>query len=410
MKKLLLLLLLVGLVTNCSKDSTDSPPVNNPDTTTPPNDDPPEDEDPPAVDPTSVTLVSTSTFGNILGDENGSPLYFFSLDAKGESNCNDGCLDVWPIFYRESLTIAEGLVASDFGVITRGDGTMQNTYKGWPLYYFANDTADGSVKGDGVNNIWYVAKPDYTVMMVRAQLVGRDSGGTETNLDSNYEPGDEQTFYMVDDRGNTLYRFINDKSQQNNFTAEDFSNNGVWPIFEEILNSVPSILNPDDFGSIDVHGRQQLTFKGWPLYYFVQDENRGDNFGVGFPMAGIWPIANQETAEAPQPENATVSFDITATGPSAYIFNGNGLTDVNNPDLTLKRGNTYVFNVQSPGHPFLIKTDQSTGTGNTYNTGVTNNGAATGEITFVVPSDAPNVLYYVCEFHSPMTGTLNITD
>ncbi|MFX0557493.1 hypothetical protein ACOCEA_11890 [Maribacter sp. CXY002] len=406
MKNLVLLLLLVGFITNCSKDNTDPPQVNTPDTdtNTPPNDDPPTDV------ATSVTLVSDTALGTILGDEDGKPLYFFSLDAKGESNCNDGCLDVWPIFYKENLTVADNLAESDFGVITRNDGSMQNTYKGWPLYYFANDTGDGTVNGDGVNNIWYVAKPDYTIMMVLSQLVGRDSGGNETNLNSNYEPGDETTFYMVDDKGNTLYRFKNDRFQENNFTNEDFSNNSVWPIFEETLKTVPSILNVEDFGSIEIFGRQQLTYKGWPLYHFVQDEKRGDNYGVGFPAAGIWPIANNETEEATQPENATVSYDVTATNATAYIFNGNGLTNSSNPNLTLKRGNTYVFNVQTPGHPFLIKTDQSIGTDNTYDSGVTNNGASTGNITIVVPNDAPNVLYYVCELHSPMTGTFNITD
>lgn len=39
------------------------------------------------------------------------------------------------------------------------------------------------------------------------------------------------------------------------------------------------------------------------------------------------------------------------------------------------------------GHPFLIKTTQITGTANTYSTGVTNNGASNGTLTFVVPTN-----------------------
>ena len=42
--------------------------------------------------------------------------------------------------------------------------------------------------------------------------------------------------------------------------------------------------------------------------------------------------------------------------------------------------------------------------------GVTNNGAATGTITFTVPSNAPDTLFYVCEFHASMTGQINIVD
>jgi len=50
------------------------------------------------------------------------------------------------------------------------------------------------------------------------------------------------------------------------------------------------------------------------------------------------------------------------------------------------------------------------GTGSAYNNGVTNNGIDSGTITWVVPPDAPSVLYYNCQFHSPMTGQINITD
>ncbi|MEO1013153.1 MAG: hypothetical protein AAFX53_17800, partial [Bacteroidota bacterium] len=57
-----------------------------------------------------------------------------------------------------------------------------------------------------------------------------------------------------------------------------------------------------DFGSIDVFGRSQLTFKGWPVYKFGQDAQRGDNFGVGFPRPGVWPIINPDTPEAPEKE------------------------------------------------------------------------------------------------------------
>ena len=60
------------------------------------------------------------------------------------------------------------------------------------------------------------------------------------------------------------------------------------------------------------------------------------------------------------------------------------------------------------GHPFYIKTVQETGSGNAYNNGVTNNGAVNGTITFTVPNDAPNTLFYNCEFHSPQTGIITI--
>jgi Cu/Zn superoxide dismutase len=104
------------------------------------------------------------------------------------------------------------------------------------------------------------------------------------------------------------------------------------------------------------------------------------------------------------------TYDVTNSGSSAYIFNGEGLTDASNPDFTFKRGSTYTFNLSVSGHPFLIKSVEGTSTTNQYDSGVTNNGAVTGSITFTVPSDAPNTLYYNCEFHGSMTGTLTIVD
>jgi len=81
---------------------------------------------------------------------------------------------------------------------------------------------------------------------------------------------------------------------------------------------------------------------------------------------------------------------------------------MSNPNITLKRGETYTFSVNAPGHPFLINSVQGVGTANTYNEGVTNNGAAEGTVTFTVPADAPDTLFYNCEFHASMTGELNI--
>jgi hypothetical protein len=97
------------------------------------------------------------------------------------------------------------------------------------------------------------------------------------------------------------------------------------------------------------------------------------------------------------------TYTVTNSGASSYIINSSS-----NPTLTLKRGGTYTFNVNVSGHPFWIKTAQVTGTGNAYNTGVTNNGIQNGIITFTVPEDAPSTLYYICQVHASMTGTINV--
>ena len=239
-------------------------------------------------DTTNVRLSVDATLGNILVGGTGKSLYFFSKDTKDNSQCMNGCLDTWPVFYRENIETGDGLNASDFGTITRADGSLQTTYKNWPLYYFANDANAGDTNGDGVGGVWFIAKPDYSVMYANAQLTGNDGN----NYLEDYTLGDGSTSYIVSIAGRTMYTFRNDQRDTNNFTAADFSNNAVWPIVEIGLGEIPSILNGPDFGTINVFGRTQLTYKGWPLYYFGQDTSRGDNKGISVPNPGVWPIAN----------------------------------------------------------------------------------------------------------------------
>ncbi|MGC9354496.1 MAG: fasciclin domain-containing protein, partial [Mariniphaga sp.] len=244
-----------------------------------------------------VQLRETGEYGNILTDTYGNSLYFFTRDAAGSSNCVGGCLNNWPVFYSENPELGEGLDASDFGVIDRGDGTMQTTYKGWPLYYFVNDTLPSEINGEGVIGKWFVAKPDYTIMIVDNQLTGNDG----VNYKGDYTPGDEVIQYFTDAEGLTLYTWKNDNYNINNFTDEAFAKNSIWPIYEQENVVLPSILDPADFKVINVFGRSQLTFKGWPLYYFGQDNmERGSNKGVSVPSPGVWPVPVQDMMEAPK--------------------------------------------------------------------------------------------------------------
>jgi len=104
-------------------------------------------------------------------------------------------------------------------------------------------------------------------------------------------------------------------------------------------------------------------------------------------------------------------FDITNNGSGYYEFatTGIGFTQAtSNPTLYLQKGKNYRFSVNASGHPFWIKTTRSTGVGNSYNDGVVNNGAEVGIVTFKVPYDAPDILYYNCQYHSSMNGEIRI--
>lgn len=251
-----------------------------------------------------VQLKTDATLGSILVDKDGRTLYFFANDAAGVNACTGGCEALWPVF-NATLTadkVGAGLALGDFKTATTASGKAQLVYKGRPLYYYApvvnganTPEAAGETKGEGIGGNWYVAKPDYTVMLSNAQLVGADG----KNYLSTYVEGVGKTAYFTDSKGVTLYVFSKDKQNTNVFTKPDFSNNGVWPIYETDKVVVPSVLDKTLFGSIQVFGKKQLTYKGWPLYTFGQDAGvMGATKGVSVPTPGIWPVGRKDIPAA----------------------------------------------------------------------------------------------------------------
>ncbi len=109
-----------------------------------------------------------------------------------------------------------------------------------------------------------------------------------------------------------------------------------------------------------------------------------------------------------------VSYNVSTSGNSAFTFTGNAYGS--NPNIgPFYRGGTYTFNVSTAGHPFYLTEDSGAGfvAGqyvDEWTSGVTNSRATSGSITFVVPEDAPDVLYYQCGNHASMRGTIRIKD
>jgi len=100
------------------------------------------------------------------------------------------------------------------------------------------------------------------------------------------------------------------------------------------------------------------------------------------------------------------NIPVVNNGAGSYVIDGKS-----NPSLSFIRGNNYILEISAPGHPFWIQTVSGQyNSANVYNSGITNNGRDVGNISFRVPNDAPNTLYYVCQYHTSMQGTIIITD
>ncbi|HEU4756207.1 MAG TPA: hypothetical protein VFS72_06065 [Agromyces sp.] len=112
----------------------------------------------------SEALLTTadSDLGEIVVDGEGMTVYMFDNDTQGgdASTCEGQCAANWPAVTTESDDPAVEGVTGDVGTITGVDGETQVTLNGWPLYYFAGDSAAGDVNGQGVNGVWWVLTPD----------------------------------------------------------------------------------------------------------------------------------------------------------------------------------------------------------------------------------------------------------
>lgn len=127
---------------------------------------------------------------------------------------------------------------------------------------------------------------------------------------------------------------------------------------------------------------------------------RGSNPTITLVRGGSYRFNINQTAKQ------TVNYIVTNLGTVAYVIG-----QQSNPTLTLVRGNTYVFTNDCQGvFPFYIKTQYSLGTADQYTEGVLNNGSIDKTVTFTVPTDAPDTLYYQAGNQATMRGEFNVVD
>jgi hypothetical protein len=114
-----------------------------------------------------------------------------------------------------------------------------------------------------------------------------------------------------------------------------------------------------------------------------------------------------------QSDNITSTYTIKLVDDGdnrAYVFTPDGLTS--NPNLKLYRGQTYNFQVDCPDFGIAFKTVRETGDSNFYTEGVStgNQYIESGSIEFTVPTDAPNIIYYVSKTDVNTGGIFKIYD
>jgi predicted lipoprotein with Yx(FWY)xxD motif len=109
------------------------------------------------VPPARTTIVQLGEVNSkqVLVDQNRHTLYAFTHDRPGVSTCDAACSTTWPPLVGPA-TAGNGVDRTELKTLTRSDGSLQVTYFGNPLYYFAGDQRPGEARGVGIAGTWFL--------------------------------------------------------------------------------------------------------------------------------------------------------------------------------------------------------------------------------------------------------------
>ena len=134
------------------------------------------------------------------------------------------------------------------------------------------DGPDGPVKVDGK-----VVTPPFRVSMAQGTLVKVAQGSLGS--------------FLVDANGMTLYIFLNDEPGKSNCYDACAQN---WPPL--LTEGAPVAGEGVDAALLGTaersDGTMQVTYNGWPLYYFVNDAAPGDTNGQG--LKDVWYVVSPD--------------------------------------------------------------------------------------------------------------------
>ena len=214
--------------------------------------------------------------GTVLTDASGRTLYLFTVDERDKSNCLGGCALAWPPLLTVGDPTADEAIADErLSSVTRGDGSVQVTYNGWPLYYYAPDRGPGEARGQNSGSLWYVVSTYGGPIQTNAMVRTYDLPGLGTIL--------------TEASGRTVYLFTMDERNKSSCSGGCAL---AWPPLLTVgAPTAEEGVATRRLGSITREdGYAQVTYDGWPLYYFAPDEKPGD--AMGQSVGDVWFVVS----------------------------------------------------------------------------------------------------------------------
>jgi len=278
------------------------------------------------------------------------------------------------------ITARDGIVIPDSKVLSLGNRLVGSTAGDLRLYH------------DGSNS--------YIDEIGSGNLYVRNGSNNSIYCQTS---GTVQLFYNGNDKLATTNTGISVTGQgvfSSAITASTYiqgtSSNGGLKFYSDSSASKGVVLNTDDHlvPSNDSASDLGLTGTRWRNLY------ADTLYGDGSNLTNL-------PSDTPADTDVQITFDISASGSSGYIFTGPGNDGSTvNPDIYLVRGQRYRFiNTTGSSHPFEFRNAANSAD---YTDGIT--GSQSGTQDFNVQYDAPAQLKYRCTIHTgSMVGNIYIT-
>jgi predicted lipoprotein with Yx(FWY)xxD motif len=228
---------------------------------------------------------------------------------------------------------------------------------------------------------------------------------------------DQLGMFLVDSTGMTLYLFLKDTPNASNCYSTCAQN---WPPL--LVNGNPVAGDGLDASKLGTttrnEGSKQVTYNGWPLYYFANDKQVGDVKGQG--IGKVWYVLSP-AGDKVDVSNSAASSDngygsssaATSTPmamPTATISSAAGDVAVTAGSKVSATIENFTFN---PGVLKVHKGTTVTWTNNdsaahtvTSGSSAFDSGALKNGATFSFTFNDTGTFAYHCKFHSDMTATV----
>jgi predicted lipoprotein with Yx(FWY)xxD motif len=318
------------------------------------------DGEPIAADGVDASLlgVTERSDGSIQVTYNGWPLYYWVKDTSAGDITGQGVGDVWYVVDRvgeivmtvgvmPSVTVNDQEIAENSVTIAEivSDGA------GWLVVHAQADGKPGPILGfaaleDGTNNDVVVEIDTEKVTETLYAMLHTDAGEVGTfefpdgpdgpvmvdekvvtpafkimakEMPSSGEDvaiflsnSDDLGPFLTDADGITLYIFAKDEPGISNCYDQCAVN---WPplLLEDGQTPIGSDGLTAEFGVTErSDGTTQVTYNGWPLYYWINDAAVGDT--TGHAVGGVWAVAGVEPAVfSIIPGESQISYEVGET-------------------------------------------------------------------------------------------------